>query len=148
MARDPTALSIQGPDSSGGNPVPTLLGVLGAGGNVRTQTHANGSGAASAFNVDFPAVAGVTNYVEGIYVSGFGSTGQAEPNVTISGIEGGPMVIGFAVPSGAATPITPVFINFPDPLKGAAPNTLVRMTVSSFGAGNTAATATMWGFTQ
>lgn len=110
-----------------------------------TQT---ATGAATATTVTQAASAGKTNYCTGFEITGLGATGASGIAVTLS--SGGTTIANytFAVPAGVTVGCTPLVVTFNPPLVGLAAGQNMILTVPSFGAGNTAASVTMHGFTQ
>lgn len=103
------------------------------------------TGGAQANSPTLPAVAGKTNYVAGFSVTGLGATSATSVAVTLS--DGtNTMNYTFAVPAGVTTGCTPLVVNFEAPIPAVATNTAWTLTVGSFGSGNTAASANVWGF--
>ena len=93
-----------------------------------------------------PAVAGVTNYVTGMIITGAGATAAAVIAVTLTGVTGGTMTFIMDIPAGdkAAAPI--LDIEFSVAIPASAANTAITLTAPAFGAGNTNAAAVIYGF--
>jgi hypothetical protein len=103
------------------------------------------TGGAQANSPSLPAAAGKTNYVQGFSITGLGATSATSVAVTLSD---GTNTLNFTFPvvAGATTGCTPLVVNFEAPLPASAANTAWTLTVGSFGSGNTAASANIWGF--
>jgi len=104
-----------------------------------------GSVAAAANNQTLAAVAGLRTYISGFCIAGGGATGASIITVTITGLAN---TLSFAVPvpAGAAAGVIPLLVTFDPPLPASADNTPIVVNVPSFGAGNTSASASAWGF--
>jgi hypothetical protein len=94
------------------------------------------------------AVAGVTNYVEGVLITGMGATAAAAVAGSITGLQGGTLAFRISIPAGVTTPINALLLTFVDPLPASGVNVAVACAIGSFGAGNTEASVTIWGFQQ
>lgn len=66
--------------------------------------------------------------------------------MTVTGCVGGPLNFALVVPAGAGASITPLQVDFSRPIAGSAVNTAVVVNIPSFGAGNTNAAVTAYGF--
>lgn len=86
--------------------------------------------------VTMPAVAGKTNILNGIEVTGLGATAGSTITGTIAGVQGGTEEFFVTVPAGVGLPITPVNITFPGGLQASGPGVAIVVTVPAFGAGN------------
>ena len=117
---------------------------------------ANSSGnvAAAAANATLPANANLTTFIEGFDITGLGATAASEIVVTITGLTTAcdTPTFNINIPAGITTQINASSPNggysyrFPTPLPGSAINTAVVVNVPSFGAGNTNACCTAYGF--
>lgn len=87
-----------------------------------------------------------TNFLSGFTVAGLGATAAACVLITVAGVVGGTQTFNFPVPAGATVPAGPTQFNFPVPLAGVGPGTAIVVTVPTFGAGNTNASVTAYGF--
>jgi hypothetical protein len=92
------------------------------------------------------AVVGKTNYCEGFTITGGGATGASIIDVTLTGLVGGTMTFHVPIPAGAGVSITPLTVTFPRPRAATAPNIAVTLNVPTFGAGNTKASAVIYGY--
>lgn len=109
------------------------------------------SGGAAAIAPALPATPGKTNYLEGFEISGSGATAASVIEVNITGLNGGTLYYELPIVAGvtlAAFPlIGPVYaIHFPEPIPATGVNVAITLNVPSFGAGNTASSATLYGF--
>lgn len=111
-----------------------------------TYLNQDGLGSASAINLTLAGAAGQRVYVTGLVVTGLGATAGGSINAAITGLtQGGTMNIPVAVPTGAGVTAAPVALTFNPPLIGAVGGN-VALAVPSFGAGNTASAASIWGY--
>ena len=105
--------------------------------------------AASILAPALPAVAGKTNYVTGFDISGGGATGASVITAVLSGPTNSLNYI-INVIAGATGPgdaqETIMQVRFPQPIPASAVNTAITLTVPSFGSGNNAAAANIYGF--
>ncbi len=101
--------------------------------------------AAAANNQTLAAAAGLRTYITGFAITGGGATGASVIQVTVTGLTN-TLSFNIAVPAGAAVGVTPLVVTFSTPLPASADNTAIVVNVPSFGAGNTNASATAWGF--
>lgn len=107
------------------------------------------TGGAQANNVTQPASPGKTNYCTGFEVTGSGATGASTIAITLQ--SGGTTIANysFTVIAGATlADQNPLLVEFATPVSGLGPGQTMVLNVPSFGAGNTAASVTMHGFTQ
>lgn len=105
------------------------------------------SGGAASITLTIAAVPGKIVYVQGIVITGSGATAAGTVTATLK--SGGTTVMSIDIPvvaiatnnQGAYT------MFFSAPFPGLGPGQSMVLAVPSFGAGNTASSATMWGFT-
>jgi len=109
---------------------------------------ASAAAAAAAMAPVLPAVAGQTNFVTGFQITGGGATAASVIVVTLTGLIGGTRTYDIAVPAGVTLGITPLVVEFSEPIPATGPNVAITLNVPSFGAGNTNAAATLEGFLQ
>ena len=106
--------------------------------------------AASANNITFAAIAGRTFYLTGFQVTGLGATGASAIQVTLSGTKGsGTPTWTLNIPAGVTLAISPfpLQVSFGEKgWPGSGQNVAVVVNVPSFGAGNTTANVTAWGY--
>ena len=149
MARDPTALPIQGSDSLGGNPLPTYPAPVGQTGGVPTQKQTfNNVTNDTTFTVSLAAEVGRTNYLCGFYVAYAGSTAGGIVDVTLTGLLGTTIHMPYAVPTGVANAGPLLFVSFNPPLQASGQNQALTLTVSAAPAGNVQASGGIWGYSQ
>lgn len=112
------------------------------------QQLANSShNAAAANNTSLPAVAGKRTYLAGFQVTGGGATAAGFITVQVVGVEGlGDLNYKLVIPAGPTTSVQPLIVHFDPPLRASAVNAAITVSVPSFGAGNTAAACTAYGF--
>ena len=92
-----------------------------------------------------PAVAGQTNSLAGFIITGIGATAAGVVLASISGLVGGTLEIPVAVPAGVNLGITPIVVNFTQPLPASAADIAITITLPALGAGNTNAAVGIWG---
>lgn len=102
---------------------------------------------AAANNQTLAAAAGFRTHLAGLYVSGGGATAASIIQITVTGLASA-VSFNLAIPAGAAVGVNPLWLEFDPPLPASADNTAIVVNVPTFGAGNTAASATAWGFQQ
>ena len=122
---------------------PSTAGALTTG--LATELEVAATVAAAANNQTLAATAGKRTYISGFLVGGLGATAASVIAVTVSGI-GVTMTFRFDVPIGAVVNSTRLLVTLPRPIPASADNTAIVVNVPSFGAGNTAADASAWGF--
>lgn len=121
-------------------------------GTLLPLANSSGNVAATATTATLPAASGKLTYIEGFDLTGAGATGASIIQVTVTGLLAGTQTFDVVIPAGATTAIggtgNPgvVPIRFPTPLPASALNTAIVVNVPSFGAGNTAACVTAYGF--
>lgn len=120
----------------------------GAPNTSQTPTSASSTGGAQANNATLAAAAGVTTYISGFAVTGAGATAASVITVTVTGTVSGTLNFTLAIPAGAAVGVPALVVDFGRPLAASAPNTAIVVNVPSFGAGNTNASTSAWGFRQ
>ncbi|HZP68369.1 MAG TPA: hypothetical protein VFB29_00370 [Pseudolabrys sp.] len=108
--------------------------------------NSSGNVAASAATATLAAAVDLTNYICGFAITGAGATAASIISVTVSNLAGGAMSFALVIPAGATVSINPLIVNFPVCLPANAANTAIAVSAPSFGAGNTNAQATAWGF--
>ena len=115
---------------------------------LQTAWTVTSTGGAQANTCTQAASAGKTNYCTGFEVTGSGATAASAITVTLA--SGGTTVANYTVtvPAGATAATPNLIVTFNPPLVGLAPGQNMVLTVPSFGAGNTNASATLHGFTQ
>src|SRR5216684_6728136 len=104
---------------------------------------ASATAIAAAMAPVLPAVAGQTNFITGFQITGGGATAASVIVVTLTGLVGGTRTYDIAVPAGAALGITPLVVEFSEPIPATGPNVAITLNVPSFGVGNTNAAATL-----
>jgi hypothetical protein len=115
----------------------------------QSPNDAQASGANAALAPTIGGVAGVTEFLSSIEITGLGATAAGEVTATLTGGLGGPINYPIAVPAGVATPIVNIFDNFGGRgLQAAAAGTAFVLNVPAFGAGNTLAEAALQGYAQ
>lgn len=114
-----------------------------------TYIDATSSGAAQANNSSLAAGgAGTLNWVTGFEIEGGGATAGAAVTATLTGVAGGTLNYMFEVPTGVGVQLSPIHVVFPFPgIPAAALNSAITINVPSFGAGNTAASSAIHGYT-
>ena len=121
---------------------------VGEASNAVGLSASSGDVAAGTATANLTGNATTTPYLAGILISGTGATAAGVVDATVSGLQGGNLTIPVVVPAGNTTGITPVQLNFSPPLKGAAENGTITVSVGSFGSGNLHAAVNAWGFRE
>jgi len=103
--------------------------------------------AASANNQTLAGAASKRTYISGFAVSGGGATAASVISVTVTGLSNSQsLAFDLPIPAGATAGVIPLVVNFDPPLPASADNAAIVVNVPSFGAGNTKASASAWGF--
>jgi len=117
--------------------------------NTMAPKVAGASGGAQQNAPSIAAVAGKLNYCTGFDISGGGATAASIIEAALSGLAGGTINFELNILAGATGPMNAqggFSVRFPDPIPASALNTAITLTVPSFGAGNTNASAVLYGF--
>jgi hypothetical protein len=101
--------------------------------------------AATANNQTLSSAAGKMAYLSGFAITGLGATSAGSITVTTTGLANNLSFV-VPIPAGVTVGITPLIVQFPVPIPASAVNTNIVVQVPSFGAGNTSASASAWGF--
>lgn len=106
------------------------------------------TGAAAAQTITVAALAGKSIYVTGFEITGTGATGAS--NIVITLAFGGTTVANYnmEIVAGATTNQPVLFVEFTQPIVSPTVGTNCVLTVPSFGAGNTQASAVIHGYYQ
>lgn len=121
------------------NPLPVGVAPLG------TPKSKSATGAASALAPEIAAAVGKTNYLAGIAVTGLGATSAGSIQVTTTGLTDN-LAFTLPIPAGATTGVVPLIVPIDPPIPASGANVAIVLNVPSFGTGNTAASASLWGF--
>lgn len=111
-------------------------------------TSASGNVAAGVATATLPGVAGKTTYITGFELTGAGATVGVVVLLTVTGTISGTLTYAVPVPAGVLAGITPLIVEFPQPIPASGQNTAIVVSVPSFGAGNTNAAIVAHGFQQ
>jgi hypothetical protein len=101
--------------------------------------------AAAANNQTLTSAANKLAYLAGFAVTGLGATAAASITITTTGLATNLSFV-LPIPAGATVGVSPLVVQFDPPLPASAVNTNIVLNVPSFGAGNTTASASAWGF--
>jgi hypothetical protein len=148
MARDATAIAIQGPDSLSGNPLPTYNAPIGVTGGVPAFKGSTNTQANAACNVSLTAEVGRTNFLTQIIVTATGATAASELDVNITNLVGGTLHMAFVIPVGALVQATPLVIQFIPPIPATGTNVAINGNMGAAGAGNTQQTMALYGYSM
>jgi hypothetical protein len=118
--------------------------LISAGPPQGTDVVATGVQVHAANVVTLPAVAGKTNYVTGIEITGTGANAASNITAVLSGISVG-LNFNIEVPSGITVPLTPIIVEFSRPIPAFGVNVAITLTVPDFGVNGTCA-ANIHGF--
>lgn len=88
------------------------------------------------FTMTLPAQAGKTIYLCGFCVDGLGATAASVVEITSVGLLNGTIRRELSVPAGVGVAVTPILVEFVNPLIASAVNQAVQIVVPSLGAGN------------
>lgn len=136
---------MMGSDLSGNAaPLPAFPGQVPVG--ATAVNNSSGNIANNTAAATLPAVAGKTNYVTGIEVTGAGATAAAVVVATLAGLLGGTASYIITAPAGATVAILPLVVIFDPPMPASAVNTAITLSVPALGAGNTNVAANIHGF--
>jgi hypothetical protein len=113
---------------------------------IATVTASSGNVAAATATASLAAAGGAMNYICGFSITGGGATGASIISPTISGLNGGTMTFSMGIIAGATLNQTPLIVSILPCQQATALNTAITLSVPSFGAGNTNATASVWGY--
>jgi hypothetical protein len=94
------------------------------------------NGANTAVSATLGAVAGATNYIEAVIISGAGATLGSIVEATITGLSGGTISMPLSVPAGALLGMGPTVIRLPRPIRATADNTAIVVTLPALGVGS------------
>lgn len=122
---------------------PTIIEI---GGSAGTRVGAVATAAAGVCTATIAAVAGRTNYLTGLQITGLGATAATKVIATVTGLVGGTKSFAIAVPAGVTTAVTPIIVAFPVPVPATGVNVAIVASVPSFGAGNTDVDVNLDGF--
>jgi hypothetical protein len=109
-------------------------------------TASSGNVAAATATATLAASGGLMNYICGLNISGGGATGASVISPTLTGLNGGTITFSIGVVAGATLGTPMFFVHFYPCQQATALNTAITLSVPSFGAGNTNATANIWGY--
>lgn len=126
------------------NPLPVTAAIYPVGATPLTGTSGNVANAQA--QATLSAVAGKTNYLSSVTVSGGGSTAGAGVTVTIAGTTGSSIFFPVMAPAGVLVPLPGLQLVFNPPIPASAANTAITATLPALGAGNTHAGITIHGF--
>lgn len=132
-----------------GNREATPVVLVGATGAVATDElplSAAATGAAGTVAATLTGTATTRVYLGGFVVDGLGATGASVIAVTVSGLLGGSQVYRISIPAGATLAIPRLQVDFSRPIAASAVNTPISVSAASFGAGNTVADVSAYGF--
>lgn len=102
--------------------------------------------AAGAITATLAAAVGQRNHLAGFAITGLGATGASGIIVVTTGLLGAQLKFVVPIPAGVTAGIVPLVIPFDPPLPASADNTAITVVVPSFGAGNTLAAVSAWGY--
>lgn len=108
----------------------------------------SGNVANAAASAGLVGVAGVTNYIAGLSITGAGATAASVVTATVTGLAAGPLSFTVPVPAGVDAAVAPLLISFNPPLPASAADTKIAVNLPALGAGNTNAAVSAWGFQQ
>ena len=110
------------------------------------SSFSSGNVANATATATIPAAAAKLGYITGFEVTGGGATAGSVVSLTITGLLGGTATYSVAVPTGAILGLTPLIVEFLQPLPASAVNTAIVVSLPALGAGNTNAAVVAHGF--
>lgn len=122
----------------------------------RTPASTNSQAANTAIAASIPAVAGQYSYMSGLFIAGLGATAASVvacniTNILASDAGSNTWHFNVSVPAGVTVALNnglPIIINFDPPIQSKAVDTALQVNVGAFGAGNTQAVVSVWGYTS
>jgi hypothetical protein len=122
----------------------------------RTPASTNSQAGNTAIAASIPAVALQYSYLSGMFISGLGATAASVvacniTNVLASDAGSNTWHFNISVPAGVTVALNnglPIIINFDPPIQSKAVDTALQVNVGAFGAGNTQAVVSVWGYTS
>jgi len=144
---DINALRCQGADTLG-NPMQTITTGQSNPNSLQTPKTQSTTAANGIMTVSIAALAGKTTYISGMVITGSGATAASVITVTITNTVTQTMNYNIVIPAGVTTTITPLVVSFVPSIPANAVNTIITVTVPAFGAGNTNAAVSIWGFIE
>jgi hypothetical protein len=113
---------------------------------IAPVTGSSGNVAAATATASLAAAPGFMNYICGFLITGGGATGASIIQPTITGLNGGTMTMSMGIIAGVTLNQPPLNVFLFPCQTATALNTAITLSVPSFGAGNTNATASVWGY--
>lgn len=104
--------------------------------------------AAATATATLTAPTGKLAYISGFIITGLGATTGIAVNVTVTGLLGGTQTYPVTVPTGVGVAITPLVVSFNMPVPASAVSTNIVVSMPTFGAGNTNANITAYGYVK
>lgn len=133
--------------NSSTNPLPVASSNLPAGATAVSAS--SGNVAAASATATLGGAAGKTTYISAFTITGAGATAGSVVTCSIGTLVGGSVwSIDVAVPAGATVGIAPIIMALPIPIPANAQNGSISLICPSFGAGNTNAAVTAFGYQQ
>jgi hypothetical protein len=114
-------------------------------GGIAKVDSAAATAAAATSTATLSAEANYLTHISGILITGGGATAASIVEATVTGLPT-TLKIAIPVPAGVTAGITPISIPFSPPLPASADNTAIAVIMPSFGAGNTKADVSVWGY--
>ncbi len=106
----------------------------------------SGNVAAATASATLTPTATRTAYIKGFELTGAGATAASVIVGTITGLAVGTKSFVIAIPAGATTSITPLVVEFSQPLVASGPGVAIVVSFPTFGAGSTNACVNAHGF--
>lgn len=133
--------------NSSTNPLPVASSNLPAGATAVSAS--SGNVAAASATATLGAVAGKTTYISAFTITGAGATAGSVVTCTIGTLVGGSIwSIDVAIPTGPTVGVTPITMALHNPIPANGQNVSISVVCPSFGAGNTNAAVTAFGYQQ
>ena len=115
-------------------------------GYIASITGSSGNVAAATATASLAAGGGAMNYVCGFTITGGGATAASVISPTISGLNGGTLTFSMGIVAGVTLNQPALIVTLLPCQPATALNTAITLSVPSFGAGNTNATANIFGY--
>lgn len=112
------------------------------------QNYSSGNKTNAAAVATVPASLQQFGFLTGFEITSAGATAGLCVNPTVTGLMGGTMTYVYCFPTGAAVGVQPLTVEFAPPLKSAAFNTAIVVTLPASGAGGLLATVVAHGYNE
>lgn len=125
-----------------------LVGVSTSSQAASAIAHGSGNVANAIATATLVSAASKRTHLTKVVVHGAGATGASVVALTITGLTGGTRTFNIVVPAGVTTSIVPLILDFEGGFPASADNTPIVASLAAFGAGNTNAGVSVYGYTK